>query len=83
MSEDCRLITKFPRTLKALLWETHVTTDERVKVRPGKFEEIKQVFAEEIASIFIIAIKAADDISIEGCVSANNKKDFFLCDDCV
>ncbi len=66
-----------------MLWETHVATDERVEVRPGKFEEIKQVFAEEIASIFIIAIKVADDISIEGGVSANNKKDFFLRGDCV
>jgi hypothetical protein len=59
VSQDCLLLRKFPRTLNAVLWETHVTKDQRIEVRPSKLETIKQVFAEEIVSIIVGALVGA------------------------
>ena len=59
VSQDCLLLRKFPRTLNAVLWETRVTKDQRVEVRPSKLETIKQAFADEIASIVVAALVGA------------------------
>lgn len=57
VSKECRLFTKFPLTLNAVLWETRVDRHDRVVVRPSKLGQLKQVFADEVAAIMVQAAK--------------------------
>jgi hypothetical protein len=52
--QDGLLFAKFPRTLSAVRWGTCVCLG-RAEVLADKVEDIKQVFAEEVASIMIKA----------------------------
>jgi hypothetical protein len=70
------LFAKFPRTLSAARWGTCVT-DGRAEVVPDKLEEIKRVFAQEVAIIMMratdIDIDVTKDLRAE-CVRWINKR---------